>query len=154
MIKIKGMTDEDLLQYKTPSMFIIFPYCTFKCGKSICQNSTIAMAPCIDVDINKLVNRYIDNSITHAICCGGLEPFDSFDDLYNLISAFRLKTNDDIVIYSGYNKNEIIDKINKLKTFINIIIKFGRYIPNQQNHFDSVLGINLASDNQYAEKIS
>ena len=35
----------------------------------------------------------------------------------------------------------------------NIIIKFGRYIPNQQSHFDIVLGVNLASDNQYAERL-
>ena len=36
----------------------------------------------------------------------------------------------------------------------NIIIKFGRYIPNQEKHYDDVLGIELASDNQYAEVIS
>lgn len=36
----------------------------------------------------------------------------------------------------------------------NIIVKFGRFIPNQHPHYDEVLGINLASDNQYAEKIS
>ena len=44
--------------------------------------------------------------------------------------------------------------INNLKQFPNIIIKFGRFIPNQQSHYDEVLGINLASDNQYAKKIS
>ena len=37
--------------------------------------------------------------------------------------------------------------------FTNIIIKFGRYIPNQKPHYDEVLGVNLASDNQYAERI-
>ena len=38
--------------------------------------------------------------------------------------------------------------------FKNIIIKFGRYIPNQQAHYDDILGVNLASNNQYAIKIS
>ena len=50
--------------------------------------------------------------------------------------------------------NEILNKVTVLKRFPNIIIKFGRYIPNQQPHYDEVLGVNLASDNQYAERIS
>ena len=37
--------------------------------------------------------------------------------------------------------------------FKNIIIKFGRYVPNQKEHYDEILGINLASSNQYAEVI-
>ena len=41
-----------------------------------------------------------------------------------------------------------------LSYFDNIIIKFGRYIPNKQSHYDNILGVNLASDNQYAVKIS
>ena len=32
----------------------------------------------------------------------------------------------------------------------NIIIKFGRFIPDQKSTFDSVLGVELASQNQYA----
>ena len=36
----------------------------------------------------------------------------------------------------------------------NIIIKFGRFVPMQQPHFDPILGVNLASDNQYAKQIS
>ena len=60
---------------------------------------------------------------------------------------------DDIVIYTGYNKEELIDRIEWLSGFSNIIVKFGRYIPNQEKHFDEVLGIYLASDNQYAERL-
>ena len=41
-----------------------------------------------------------------------------------------------------------------LKKYSNIIIKFGRFIPNQKPHYDPVLGVELASDNQYGEKIS
>jgi hypothetical protein len=37
---IKGIVDEDFVNYKKPSMFIIMPYCDFKCDKeagcSIC----------------------------------------------------------------------------------------------------------------------
>ena len=61
---------------------------------------------------------------------------------------------DDIVIYTGYNLNEIEDKVNILKNYKNIIIKFGRFIPNNKIHYDEILGVYLASDNQYALKIN
>lgn len=158
-MKIKGVTMEDLVNYKKISMFVIFPYCTFKCekecGEHCCQNSALAQTPSIEVDIETLVNRYLSNPITSAIVCGGMEPMDSFEDLYNLISFVRNKgCNDDIVIYTGFYKNEIFNKIDQLKQFKNIIVKFGRFIPNQKSHYDPVLGVNLASDNQYAERIS
>jgi len=155
---IKQLIDEDFVNYKLPSLFIAFPKCTFKCdkeyGKRVCQNSILATSPNINININDLVKRYLNNSITNAIVIGGLEPFDNFDDLLTLISKFRKYTDDDIVIYTGYYKNEIENQINQLKKFKNIIIKFGRYIPNQKPHYDKTLGVNLASDNQYAEKIS
>lgn len=65
-----------------------------------------------------------------------------------------MSTQDDIVIYTGYYKEEIEEYIDELKMFPNLIVKFGRYIPNHEKHFDEVLGIYLASDNQYAERIS
>jgi len=34
----------------------------------------------------------------------------------------------------------------------NIIVKFGRYRPNQEKHYDKILGVFLASDNQYAKE--
>lgn len=157
-MKVKGIVFEDFLNYKKPSLFIIFPYCNFKCDKDcglkVCQNSSLAKEKEIEYSIDKIVNNYIENNITKAIVCGGLEPMDSFDDLKELVSALRVKTNDDIVIYTGYREEEIEDKANDLKQFANIIIKFGRYIPNDKEYYNDILGINLASRNQYAKKIS
>ena len=155
---IKSLKDEDFVNYKKPSMIIGFPKCDFKCdrecGQQVCQNSALATAPDIEINTMDLVKRYIDNPITKAVCCQGLEPFDSFGDLWTFIFLFRSVSDDDIVIYTGYNKNEIIDYIQRLSEFSNIVIKFGRYIPGQEPHYDEVLGVKLASDNQYAEKIS
>ena len=155
---IKQLVDEDFTNYKNPSMFIGFPNCSFKCekecGEQVCQNSVLAQAQNIDISINDICKRYVNNDMTKSIVCGGLEPFDSFEDLYKLVKILRLYIFDDIVIYSGYNKNEIIDKVNKLSEFCNIIIKFGRFKPNQEKHYDKVLGVYLASDNQYAERMS
>ena len=129
------------------------------------------MAHAEDIEISKedICERYIKNEITEAFVFGGLEPFDSFMDLISLIDCIRNKYNieDDIVIYTGYTKEELkkgqfgkdneISRINYkylTDTYKNIIIKFGRYYPNQSAHFDKVLGVNLISDNQYAEKVS
>lgn len=157
-ITLKGIIDTDTINYKKMSMILEFPKCDFKCdrecGQQVCQNSTLATAPNIRKDVWSIIDKYLYNPITQAICIQGLEPFDSYGDLLLFIKAFRSKSDDDIVIYTGYNKDEIATTFNILKNFPNIIIKFGRYIPNQQPHYDEVLGINLASDNQYAEKIS
>ena len=153
-MKIKGLISEDLVNYIKPSMTIIFPYCTFKCGEGYCQNSELAKAPIIEMNVNNLVDRYINNPITEAVVMQGLEPFDSWNDLKLFIHELREYCNDDIVIYTGYDKNEIIEKINDLSKYTNIIVKFGRYIPNKEKHFDDLLGVYLSSNNQYAEKIS
>lgn len=155
---IKNLIDEDFVNYKKPSMLIGMPYCTFKCdkecGQQVCQNSALATAPNIEVNPIDLIARYENNNLTQAIVFGGLESFDSWVDLYNFIFLFRSVSDDDVVIYTGYTKCEIADKVKQLEQFPNIIIKFGRYIPNQQPHYDEVLGVDLASDNQYAERIS
>lgn len=155
---IKGIQEEDFVNYKNPSMFILFSSCTWKCekecGKKVCQNGTLATSPNINIDVKTIVNKYINNPITHSIVCGGLEPFDTFNDLLQLIAYLRVSTDDDIVIYTGYYKEEIVDKLPLLSKYKNIVIKYGRYIPGQEKHYDEVLGIYLASPNQYAEKIS
>lgn len=154
---IKGIVHEDFVNFKLPSMFVIFPYCSFKCEKEsgvhCCQNSALAQKRTMDVGVDVVASAYLSNPITKAVVLGGLEPFDSFNDMMLLVEYIRRFTADTIVIYTGYNKNEIKEKIKALFDFGNIIIKFGRFIPGQKPHYDSVLGVELASDNQYAEKI-
>lgn len=154
---LKTVVEEDFANYKLPSMLIGFRTCTFKCdrecGERVCQNSALAQSLNIEVDIDSIIERYLANPITQAIVCGGLEPFDSFEDLHALVKAFREKTNDPIIIYTGYNRSERLSEVDILKQYANIIIKFGRFVPNQPHHFDELLGVELASPNQHAERI-
>lgn len=154
-MKIRGIIWEDFVNYKKICTTIEMPYCNFKCGSELCQNYQLATAQLFDVDINKIINQYLHNNITEAIVFQGLEPFDSYNDLREFINLLRIeyKCDDDIVIYTGYNKNEIMPQIKQLSQYKNIIVKFGRYIPNQTSHKDNILGVMLASDNQYAEKL-
>lgn len=160
-MKIKGIIDTDFVNYKKPCMTIETPICkSFKCdkecGRPVCQNSVLVSAPTKDYEISKIVDLYQNNPLARAVCFQGLEPFDTFDELLDFIFIFRecYLIKDDIVIYTGYNKDEIKNELTQLKQFSNIIIKFGRYLPDQKPHFDNVLGVKLASENQYAERIS
>lgn len=157
---IKGVVYENFQDYCKTSMYVAFPFCTFKCEKDCatfcCENGAILKAMSYDVTPEYLVKKYEENSITNALVLGGLEPFDSFGDVYTLIKEFRRYNDDDIVIYTGYSEKEIQGFSSILaKEFINIIIKYGRYIPDYpSDQVDNVLGIKLASKNQYGKKIS
>ena len=156
-MKLRGLNEYDIVNYKQPSMFLIFPYCSFKCdkecGQPICQNSSLVREPIIEISTSKLVLKYVNNPLTHAIVCGGLEPFDSKDELFNFIAFARGFTKDPIIIYTGYTEDELQENLKILKNFHNIIVKFGRFIPNSPHIFDTVLGVKLASDNQYAKEM-
>lgn len=157
-MEVKGVLYEDYVNYKKPSMLVMFPKCSFKCdkecGSQVCQNSALAQGATIVVSADHLMKVYMANPFTSAIVCGGLEPMDSFDYLLNFVHIIRKYTEEDIVIYTGYNEDEIEEIVYQLKQYPNIYIKFGRYIPNQTPHYDEVLGIKLASDNQYGKKVS
>ena len=173
-MKLKGIIDEDIVNYKKISMFLIFPTCSFKCdkdcGKQVCQNSSLTVVPTIDISKEALCERYLKNPLTEAIVLGGMEPFDSEFDLLPFIHCLRQQYNckDDIVIYTGYTEEELEEGYRTfssakdimknswelLKQYGNIVVKFGRYIPDQEKHYDSVLGVELSSPNQYAKRYS
>ena len=91
---------------------------------------------------------------TESIVFGGLEPLEQFNELCSFLEVLRgqFQCKDDVVIYTGYYFEEVPEWIQQLATYGNVIVKFGRYIPNQKHIFDEVLGVELASDNQYAER--
>lgn len=170
-MKVKGITDECFSDYMIPAMYIAFPKCSFKCdienGNQYCQNSSLVNEPTIETDKETLIQRYLTNPLTHAIVCGGLEPFDSELDLLPFVDSLRRKHNchDPIIIYTGYTEEEIttghwgngapaeqINYFNQLIGYGNIIIKYGRYRPNEEAHYDIELGVYLASNNQYAKR--
>lgn len=154
---IKGIISEDFINYKKPSLVIEFPYCTFKCGEDICHNNKLISSPDINITIEEILkDYYLNNPITQAIVFQGLEPFDSFSDLFECVATIRGYTEDDIVIYSGYTEEELKNKnyIEPLMNYKNIIIKFGRFVLNDIKKYDEILGVVLASQNQYAKKIS
>ena len=165
---IKGIIDEDFLNYKKPSMYIATSKCSFKCdkecGRAVCQNSNLAHSPSHEITTEALIDRYLANPITKAIVISGMEPFDTPELIYEVVRVLRDGgVMDDVVIYTGYTEYELtlddsgrqeVATYNWLKHYPNIYIKFGRFVPDQESHYDEVLGVMLASDNQYGKKVS
>lgn len=159
-MRLRGVIEEDFSNYKIPSLFLGTCFCDFKCCHeaglpiTLCQNEPLTKADIIDLPASTLLCRYIRNPITQAIVIGGMEPMMQFQEICELIETFRYGgINDDIVLYTGYNNDEITDQLDYLSQFGNIVVKFGRYVPNNKPHYDNVLGVNLASDNQYAVRL-
>lgn len=158
---IKTILDEDFVQYKEPCMYIGTAFCGGKCcieaniPLSVCINDAWRETATVDMADEKIIERYISNSITKAICFAGLEPFEQLGEMSNLISKLRndYHCGDTVLIYTGYKEDEIKEQIELLKPYGNIVVKFGRFIPGHNKHYDEVLGTHLASDNQYGKVI-
>lgn len=160
-MKIYGLKPNDVVNYRLPSLFVGMGTCNWKCcveaglDKSICQNSELATSPRRDVPADELCSIYNASSIDEAIVIGGLEPLDDIDGLLELIEVFDKRCVGDIVIYTGYTEDEkqdvIVKKILPLIKNNCLIVKFGRFVPGQEKHLDTTLGVKLASDNQYAK---
>lgn len=157
-MRVKEIVFEDFVNYRKASMIGTIS-CNGKCCTeagiplSICQNDAFRTCQAISIDNHTIIDKYLNNPITSAIVFGGLEPFEQYNEVYHFIREFRECSDDDVVIYTGYYKDEIKQQVDQLAKMKNIIIKFGRFIPNQESHRDQVLGVMLASDNQYGERI-
>lgn len=159
MIRLRGIKDECFQDYRKTSMVIITCFCDWKCwdkkGENICQNNKLIQEPIQIFDPEYIVKRYLNNPLTHALVIAGLEPLLQMDEILELVVTFRTQCNDDVVIYTGYDMCEIDSNfLQKLSEYENIYLKCGRFIPNHSPHYDEVLGINLASNNQYGVKLA
>ena len=160
-MEVLGIIVEDLVNYKKIGCTILMPYCDFKCnhecGKMVCHNRDLIKETKVQITPGELMKHYyLDNPITQAIIFQGLEPFYYPDQLLEFIDGIREWTDDDIVIYTGYTEEECeaAGYLKYLRRHKNIIIKFGRFIPDSTQVIDDILFVKLASDNQYAKQIS
>ena len=121
----------------------------------MCQNEPLARAPIQDIPNESIYEAYSSNPITKAVVIGGMEPMLQFGEVKALIELFRSRGDQSpFVIYTGYYPEEITEQLGLLRPLGNIIVKFGRYIPDHQERFDANLGVTLASGNQFARKLS
>lgn len=158
---IKNLIDEDFINYRRPAMFISAPFCDWKCCKEqgrdicMCQNSKAYNSPIIEISDDELVDRFIENPITSAVVVGGFEPLYKtwFPELLSFLRKLRTRTAAEVVVFTGYEESEASEKIDELKKIGNVIVKFGRFIPDQPHHLDSILGVELASPNQHALRL-
>lgn len=153
-INLFDVNTADFVNYKSCTYNILAGIsCTFKCGKEFCINNPLINQEIVITTNDKLIKDYLNQSIATSITFQGLEALDNLKQILWFIYYFRKESNDNIILWTGYTKEECEDLIFLIKKmgWNNIIIKYGRYIPNRPSRYDEVLGINLVSDNQYAE---
>lgn len=159
-MRVRTIVTEDFTNYKEPAMFIGCIKCDGKCCRegsfplSTCINNDWKDTDIIDMDDNEIIRLYMSNPITHAIVFGLLEPFLQFEEVYAFVKLLRKQygIEDTVIIYTGYKEREIGRMAKSLFDLGNVIIKFGRFVPNAEHHFDATLGVELASPNQYAKR--
>lgn len=160
-MRVKTIIDERFEDYKLPSMYIGCIYCDGKCAieggfpLSHCINEKWNETIIREFDDGEIIERYLRNRLTKAMVFGLLEPMCQFNEVYTFIKKLRQQyhCNDTVVIYTGYTEEECVQNswLSQLEALGNVIVKFGRYIPGQTPHYDEILGVKLASDNQYAK---
>lgn len=152
--------ENNLNHYYKNGLLIATVNCDWKCLKEsnlsldVCQNSHTNKMKTKTIEVSKLVCMFEENLMSDCVIFAGLEPMLQIEEIVKFIEVFRVSNDSDVIIYTGYYKKEIEDTVNRLKKYDNIIIKFGRFIPNVDSVYDNVLKIKLVSGNQYAEKIS
>lgn len=150
-------------------MFIATTECDWKCckecGKNICQNMQLAQMSDVEISPETLISRFKANFISEAIVFGGLEPLYAPDNHVHAFNEFShyiylLPHFTDVVVYTGYYPSEIhysnfqFWQAQTNSIHGNLIFKFGRYIPNKPSRRDPILGVELASNNQFAININ
>lgn len=156
-MRVRDIKYEDFVNYRKPSMFISTVSCSFKCfagmKDNLCQNLPLLKCPVVEIDDSVIIGRYLSNPITSAVVFGGLEPFDQIDEIEGFIRLFRRSSDDDVVIYTGYEMDESAAFTGRLRRFGNIVVKFGRCVPGTPSVYDEVLGVFLNSSNQFAVRL-
>lgn len=168
-IHLIDVVTDNVTDYKKTSLFLVFPYCSGKCGEE-CQNKDLRKKEIKEFDTEDIVKFYQSLDTHNAVVCGGLEPWDSFEELKQLIKDFAISSSIksvDFVIYTGYDniiKYYFDGKYRELKEGFfgllqlwkeyadpssNLIIKQGKYDVNRKIPWHSdVLGVDLATNNQ------
>lgn len=158
-IRIKNL-QEVFQDYKKYSLLIGVCFCDWKCclesgiPVTVCQNHNLESAKFFEVSFDYVL-KTLNESYADALIIGGLEPFMQTDEVVQLLKFLRENgVKKDLLVYTGYYLEEIDSYTIGLLSDLNVILKCGRYIPDRpSNKIDPVLGIKLASSNQYGVKL-
>lgn len=156
-MKLKQIIDESFGDYKECSMLLVVPSCTFKCEG--CQNKHLMQLPTQEFPDEEIWERFQKNPLTKAIVIGGLEPLDDIMDIAKFIFIGVTKEMEvPLIIYTGYDVFDL-DGCRPLEMRIlysafdlykaPITVKYGPYIKGRKSVYNEILGVTLASDNQY-----
>ena len=111
------------------------------CGYIKKTESQVEMLKSRKNDIESNIKFY-ENRVLIMDPANGKRIVDMFD-FTNMWTGY-------LMIFEKVRPIVVMHGENKLK---NVIIKYGRFIPNEKSHWDEILQVNLASSNQFAEEL-
>ena len=146
--------------YKEVSLLIpIGVSCTWKCEGCINKKHDSEYAR-LTPPLKDIMTLYKENVMAKAVVLAGLEPLDNLCDLKAFIRSFREQFDDPIVIYTGYDLDDIWASCELTEVFKevllkdrNMVIKFGRYMKDRPRKWNDALELYLESDNQWVLRI-
>ncbi len=88
------------------------------------------------LDVSSLFASLPEELIIDGLTISGGEPFDQLDELYQLVRMFNMRYGDDIVIFTGYTREELrglkSNLVGKILNSISVLIE-GPYIEDLNN---------------------
>lgn len=131
-MRINGYLDDSpIYGINEPAFAIWFQGCSIKCKG--CWNSHMWNADGgYDICLQDMI-RLVSESNAPCVTILGGEPFDQYNDLYNLVVKIR-ELNKNIILYTGYEwKDEKIGAHpDKILNFVDVFV-CGPYIEGQRN---------------------
>ena len=100
---------------------IWFQGCSLRCEGCISVDTWATAKTLIPIDqLMMALSSYIP--LVDGITISGGEPFDQFDALLAIVAQLREKTEVDILVYTGYSIENIADKLQQIKPYIDVLI--------------------------------
>jgi len=159
-MKVAGNPKTVFNDYKKVGLYIATPFCNFKCVKEAkekgvevtCHNGGLDYVS--DMSAQDVVEKHLSiNPFAECIILSGLDPIDNWVETKQFINDFRKITDMEIVLFTGYYPNEIMDKLVELEHHEDIMFKFGRFNPINKPRFDDLGGVKLSTGNQYFKSL-
>lgn len=99
-----------------------------------------------------IIKEVLEYKFSTGVIFGGFEWTEQIDDLYALLDC---ATNNglSIMLYTHYDKSELVELYPRLYTYHGLYIKYGEYRRDFHQDGYTSCGVPLASTNQYIEQV-
>ena len=147
LIAFKGIEEERLQDAPFVGALLLANDC-HKCCPG-CFNQYLRNKPVIRMSAKMIIQAVLENPFHQGIILGGLEWTEQPLDMIELITEAK-RYEMQVMLYTHYTKKMFLYNFPMLKGS-GIYVKFGEFKIGEESHVS--MGVSLASNNQYIEKL-